>query len=118
MALLLCGAIGAWYWLNLSRALEVTVIAPDVIEVGSSAPVASVLDASGFVVARRQATVAAEVTGKLTEVLVEEGMTVEAGQVLARLDDATEQARLDLSRARLSSEQRIVREIEVSLADA
>ncbi|MEM7052994.1 MAG: efflux RND transporter periplasmic adaptor subunit [Pseudomonadota bacterium] len=107
-----------WFWLNSASAIEVSVVSPEMIETGSSAPVASVLDASGFVVARRQATVAAEVTGKLTEVLVEEGMVVEAGQVLARLDDATERARLELAQARLTAGERSVREIEVRLNDA
>lgn len=111
-------AAGLWFWFGNARALEVSIVSPEMVEVGASAPVASVLDASGFVVARRQATVAAEVTGKLTEVLVEEGMRVEAGQVLARLDDATEQARLELARARLAAAERNVREIEVRLEDA
>ncbi len=112
-------AIAAYvFWYLPSRALEVSLVSPVMIETGERAPVASVLDASGFVVARRQATVAAEVTGKLTEVQVEEGMRVEAGQVLARLDDATERARLELSRARLASAERTVREIQVRLNDA
>src|SRR5262249_17210520 len=41
------------------------------------------LAASGYVVARRKATIAAEITGKVIEVLVEEGMVVQAGQVVA-----------------------------------
>ena len=57
-------------------------------------PRASGLVASGYVVARRQATVSAEITGRIREVLIEEGAVVEAGEVLARLDD--ERARLDL----------------------
>ena len=44
------------------------------------------LAASGFVVARRKATIASEITGKVVEVLIEEGMTVQAGDVVARLD--------------------------------
>ena len=47
------------------------------------------LNASGYVTARRRATVSSKVTGKLVEVLVEEGMAVREGQVLARLDDST-----------------------------
>ncbi|MEQ8434336.1 MAG: efflux RND transporter periplasmic adaptor subunit [Oceanicaulis sp.] len=57
-------------------------------------PRASGLVASGYVVARRQATVSAEITGRIREVLIEEGAVVAAGDVLARLDD--ERARLDL----------------------
>ncbi|MEQ8404464.1 MAG: efflux RND transporter periplasmic adaptor subunit [Oceanicaulis sp.] len=57
-------------------------------------PRASGLVASGYVTARRQATVSAEITGRIREVLIEEGAVVEEGEVLARLDD--ERARLDL----------------------
>ena len=61
------------------------------------------LVASGYVVARRQATVSAEITGRIREVLVEEGAVVEEGEVIARLDD--ERARLDLAQleARLAA---------------
>lgn len=55
---------------------------------------ASLLDASGYVVARRKATVSAKTTGKVVEVLIEEGQRVEEGQVLARLDDSNVSARL------------------------
>ena len=53
---------------------------------------ASVLNASGYVTARRRATVSSKVTGKVIEVNVEEGMAVREGQVLARLDDSTMRA--------------------------
>jgi len=77
-----------------------------------------VLDASGYVIARRQATVAAEVTGKLVEVNVEEGLRVEQGQVLARIDDATEQAQLALARARLEATRSALVETRAQLANA
>lgn len=56
-----------------------------------------VLSASGYVTARRLATVSAEITGRISEVLVEEGMTVEAGQVLARLDPTLAQIDLGIA---------------------
>lgn len=114
----LAAVAAAWAGWTLARAPEVTVVQPRVIETGGGSGQASVLDASGYVVARRQATVAAEVTGKLEQVLVEEGMTVEAGQLLARLDDATERAQLELSRARLESARSVMREVRVQIADA
>ncbi|MEX0707081.1 MAG: biotin/lipoyl-binding protein, partial [Woeseia sp.] len=49
----------------------------------SAAAAGSVLDASGYVTARREATVSSEITGKVAEVRVEEGMRVEKGQVVA-----------------------------------
>ena len=57
------------------------------------------LDASGYVVARRQATVSAKITGKVAEVLIEEGQRVERDQVIARLDDANARAALNQARA-------------------
>jgi len=61
------------------------------------------LVASGYVVARRKATVAAEITGKVVELLVEEGMVVEAGQVLARLDSMLAQTDLALAKSRAAA---------------
>jgi RND family efflux transporter MFP subunit len=78
----------------------------------------SVLDASGYVVARRQATVSSKVTGRITEVLVEEGQPVRAGDVLARLDDAVATRELALARARLASSRSALKEIEVRLREA
>ena len=63
----------------------------------------SVLDATGYVVARRQATVSAKVTGKVVEVFIEEGMRVQEGQVLARLDASIPRAELALSESQLAS---------------
>jgi len=63
----------------------------------------TVLNASGYVVARREATVSSKVTGKVVEVLVEEGMKVEENQVLARLDDTNVKASLRLAEAELEA---------------
>ena len=64
---------------------------------------AGVLSASGYVTARRLATVSAEITGRVSEVMVEEGMTVEAGQVLARLDPTLARIDVDQSIASVTS---------------
>ena len=66
----------------------------------------SVLDATGFVVARRQASVSSKVPGKVTTVLIEEGMEVEEGQLLATLDDSINRAQL-ANLPGLSSKQRV-----------
>ena len=49
----------------------------------------SILDASGYVTARRKATVSSKITGKVLKVYIEEGDLVEEGQLLAQLDDST-----------------------------
>ena len=84
----------------------------------SIAAASSVLDASGYVVARRQATVSSEMTGKVREVLVEEGMRVEEGQVVARLDDATQRAQLAVAEAQADAAEAALAEIEARLRAA
>jgi len=78
----------------------------------------SVLDASGYVVARRQATVSSEISGKILEVLIEEGMRVEKGQVVAYLDDSLQKAYLSLAEAQLVSAEAQLKEIEAQLVRA
>jgi multidrug efflux pump subunit AcrA (membrane-fusion protein) len=56
--------------------------------------VTSVLQATGYVTARREGTVSAQITGTLSQLLIEEGEEVKAGQILARLDDTAQRASL------------------------
>jgi RND family efflux transporter MFP subunit len=77
-----------------------------------------VLDASGYVTARRQATVSAKITGKVTEVLIEEGQRVKEGAVMARLDDTEARAALTLARAQLVQARSQEGEIRAMLAQA
>ncbi|WP_429912868.1 efflux RND transporter periplasmic adaptor subunit [Glycocaulis sp.] len=82
------------------------------------APRASGLVASGYVVARRQATVSAEITGRIAEVLVEEGTEVEAGEVLARLDDTRAQLDLELIDSQIAAAEARVRSLEFQAREA
>ncbi|HVK50521.1 MAG TPA: efflux RND transporter periplasmic adaptor subunit [Pseudoxanthomonas sp.] len=84
VAALVIVGIAGWALFGRDKGIEVST-AP-VAVIGNSGASASVLDATGYVVARRMATVSSKVTGKVQEVLIEEGMRVEAGQVLARLE--------------------------------
>src|SRR4029077_6839756 len=78
----------------------------------------AVLNASGYVTARRRATVSSKITGKVIEVNVEEGMTVREGQVLARLADANARGALAFAEAQAEAARRNITENEVRLADA
>jgi len=78
----------------------------------------TVLNASGYVTARRQATVSSKFTGRVTEVLIEEGMAVEEGQVLARLDDSNLRPQLALAEAQLLSARRGAAETEALSTEA
>src|SRR5690606_22945649 len=80
--LLVAGA--AWAIFGRDRGIEVRTAT--VSAIGSGSAPASVLDATGYVVARRMATVSAKITGKVREVLIEEGQVVEEGEVMATLD--------------------------------
>jgi RND family efflux transporter MFP subunit len=106
---------GAYAWLNRERPVEVEVATVTERAAGTQA---SVLNASGYVTARRRATVSSKVTGKVIEVNVEEGMEVRQGQVLARLDDSTVRAALALSRAQLEAARRAIPETSVRLDEA
>ncbi len=83
----------------------------------STGGAATVLNASGYVEPRRKATVSSKITGKVTEVLVDEGMAVEQGQVLARLDDSDARRRYDAIRADRDVAKAGIDELEVNLAD-
>ncbi len=76
------------------------------------------LAASGYVVARRKATVAAEITGKVTEVLVEEGMHVKAGQVLARIKSRLTETDVALAQSRANGAEAAVAAIAADLREA
>jgi len=62
----------------------------------------AVLETSGYVVARRQATVSSKATGRVAEVLIEEGQSVERDQIIARLDSSNTSAALAEAQARLA----------------
>jgi len=86
--------------------------------VSGSAATSSILDATGYVVARRQATVSSKVTGKVVEVFVEEGMQVEQGQLLARLDDSIPRAQLRLAQSQLEAARAALEEVQVQREQA
>ena len=109
------GGYAGWAWMNRERPVEVEAVAVTERAAGSQA---SVLNAAGYVTARRRATISSKVTGKLVEVNVEEGMAVREGQILARLDDATAKAGLALAQAQLEAARGAIRETEVRLAEA
>ena len=109
-------AAGLWLaWARTSTPAVRTVVARAATPAGGAG---SVLDASGYVTARRQATVSAKITGKVTEVLIEEGMRVREGAVLARLDDTEAKAQLALARAQLGAARAQDGEIRAQLEQA
>ncbi|MGA2683650.1 MAG: efflux RND transporter periplasmic adaptor subunit [Verrucomicrobiota bacterium] len=113
-ALLVFG--GAVWWHSQAGAVEVqTAVARDAMSGGGDR---TVLNASGYVTARREATVSSKVTGKVTEVLIEEGMKVTNGQIVARLDDSNVKANLEVAQAQLASAMAAVEETRAQFKQA
>ena len=111
------GGFGAWYWSTALQAASVKVV-PVSVKAGGPNAASSVLNASGYVVARRRATVSSKVTGKVLDVLIEEGHPVKQGQVLAHLDDTQARASLNLAEAQLAAAQKGMAEDQAKLAQA
>ena len=107
-------AAGAWA-LTRGSAKEVRV-APARVVAGQAR--GAVLNASGYVTARRRATVSSKVTGKVTEIFIEEGMQVRAGQVLARLDAEYAARGLALAQAEAQAAQSALEETRVRIREA
>lgn len=108
-------ALSYWFFFKPEAAIEVrTAVAREI----SSRVASTVLNASGYVTARRQATVSSKFTGKVMEVLIEEGMLVEKDQVLARLDDSNVSTSYALAEAQLLSAQSSQKESEALLTEA
>ena len=100
--------VSFFWWLFLSEddLKEVTTFTVKSLQMSDSSAT-SILDASGYVVARRRATVSSKMTGKVMKVYIEEGMQVEEGQILAQLDDSTMVADLNYSQSQLNEAKRV-----------
>ena len=110
------GGVAGWRWWQEARIPVVRTAAVRQTVPADGQP--TVLNASGYVAARLQSTVSSKVTGRIIEVLVEEGMAVREGQVLARLDDTTERSYLALAEAQLGAARGAQAELEVRYEEA
>ncbi len=110
------GGLAGWRWWEEAR---IPVVSTALVRQTVSADAQpTVLNASGYVTARLQSTVSSKVTGRIVDVLVEEGMVVAEGQVLARLDDTTERSYLALAEAQLGAARGAQAELEVRYEEA
>ena len=120
-AIAVVGGIAFVAWTYGTPLLAAPVVEVQAVAVRALAPSAvgdSVLDATGYVVARRQATVSSKATGKVLEVHIEEGVTVQQGQLLAVLDDSIPRARLELAESQLAAARAGLDEMRVNIRQA
>jgi HlyD family secretion protein len=110
-------AAGGWYFLTREPVIDVRT-AEAAVRTGAAGAPNAVLNASGYVTARRRATVSSKVTGKVMEIFVEEGKAVQRGQILARLDDSQLRAMRSVEQAQLASAQKAAAENEARLKEA
>jgi RND family efflux transporter MFP subunit len=113
VVLVLAGGAAAF----VLRDHAVTVATSTAVAAGPGSD-AAVLQATGYVVARRQATISAQVIGTITAVNVEEGDHVEKGQILARLDDTQYMAQLSAAKAQYAASQAQIVQARATLAQA
>ena len=104
--ILLLGAGGAAWWFLRPQTLVVKTATARLERSGGGSSAKTLLNASGYVTTRLEATVSSKITGKVTEILVEEGMKVEKGQIVARLDDSNYRVGLRTAEAQLESAKR------------
>jgi RND family efflux transporter MFP subunit len=114
-AALIAAAAVVWRVTRPKPLVVRTAVAREVAGTGADR---TVLNASGYVTARREATVSSKVTGKVIEIGIEEGFSVKQGQVLARLDDTNVQAGLRLAQAQLHAAGTALVETRVRVKEA
>ncbi len=115
VALVCCVTLVGWWWRTTPRPVEISVTTATERAAGDRA---AVLNASGYVTARRRATVSSKITGRVIEMNVEEGTAVRAGQLLARLDDVASRAAYALAEAQRLAAQDALGELRVRLDEA
>jgi HlyD family secretion protein len=122
---LVTGALvaGSLVWFLVPRKSPSKPVATD-ITADTTAPTtpaaqqAGDLIASGYVVARRRATVAAEITGRVIDVRVEEGQAVAKGQILAVLDSDLARNDLISAKSRVAAASATINSLKADLAEA
>ena len=110
--------VGAWAALGHDKAIEVETAQVTTVGGASGGGAATVLDATGYMVARRMATVSAKITGKVREIKIEEGMHVEAGQVMATLDPIDADAERTLMSSQVGAAESQIGMVQAQLKEA
>lgn len=107
--------LGGASWMLIGQR-AITVKTANAVSSTSGSGSEAVLQATGYITARRRATVSAQITGTLTEVLIEEGDRVSEGQVMARLNDSAYRAALDTAKAQAAVAHALVAQFQAQLA--
>ncbi|HTC54267.1 MAG TPA: efflux RND transporter periplasmic adaptor subunit [Steroidobacteraceae bacterium] len=117
--LLLAAGAGVWYFTSTADAVPIKTAVATAVQSTQSGPAAgrTLLDASGYVVALRQASVSANSIYKVNELLVQAGDVVKKNQILARLDDSKTLAALEESQAQVKQLTAVLEAAKIQAAD-
>src|SRR6202163_3447122 len=117
LVILAAAGVAVWMWAR-PTGVPVQIATARAIAGDGGGAAGSILDASGYVVARRQATVASKITAKMVALEIEEGDHVKAGQIIAKLDDTNIRAVLNQASAQLDYAKASLTETQVNLTNA
>jgi RND family efflux transporter MFP subunit len=118
--ILLAGGFIAWLKVSAADAVPIRTAVATAVQTNGTASAAggSALDASGYVVALRQASVAAKSIYKVDEVLVQAGDEVKRNQVIAKLDDTNARAALEQSQVQVKQLTAALAAAKLAVTDA
>jgi len=105
---------GAWQALQ-PKPKQVRTAQVQAVNGETAMQAASVLDATGYVTARRLATVSAKITGKVADIYIEEGQQVAEGEILARLESTDADAQRALAQAQFDAAKTQVAQAQAQL---
>jgi RND family efflux transporter MFP subunit len=117
LGLLIALAAGGFFWLHAALPAVRAAVAKPVASGSGADAGTSILDASGYVVARRQATVSAKITGKLEQLFIEEGVHVKEGDVIATLDNTNASAALLQAKAAVTQAESTLTQAKQAASD-
>jgi len=105
LLLLLVPAVVGFVGCSRQKQAEVSLARPVVVQPVQSKDLDVTIEATGGIRAKDSATLASEVAGPITQVMVDEGDAVTAGEVLLEIDPEKRKLELDNARARLAEAQ-------------
>ena len=106
---------GAWYWTSRKAEGAESAYRTATVERGD---IRVAISATGTLSAISTVTVGSQISGQVTDVLVDYNSEVKKGEVLARIDPSTYEAQIEQGNAQIANAQASLRQAEATLANA
>ena len=106
---------GAWYWTARKAEGAESAYRTATIERGD---IRVAISATGTLSAISTVTVGSQISGQVTDVLVDYNSEVKKGEVLARIDPSTYEAQIEQGNAQIANAQASLRQAQATLANA